>query len=295
MIQPSLFTIHPYDIFPILLSSKIPLVGLKIPKSLFVTRSGIFFLYYNKKLIIESDSTVFDKFSNSLSYINDLPFCIFKPNDGKCGIFYSHNELDNFYQYNQKVYGVYQQFVKTSGNRAAILITHAKMGSYNKSYYIQNKEKILGLKECEYEHKKLKLIKSTPSDSTNCTQYNFSSPSSPLFVKFPMKIIEKEDESLTFANKHRISCSSSKKSLGLLARIRSFDNLEDTKKETKKLICVNPQDSKSFTPYLIKTNILEVNKMTKAVFSIVSQEVKQKFNKDVQEVILVFMKDKSDG
>ncbi|OMJ66756.1 hypothetical protein SteCoe_36301 [Stentor coeruleus] len=295
MIQPSLFTIHPYDIFSVLLSSKKSSVSIKIPKSLFVTSSGIFFLYYNKKLIIESDSTVFDRFSNSLSHIDGLPLCIFKPDDGKSMIFFSLNDLDNYFQYNQKVCGVYQQFVRISGSRAAILITHAKIGSYSKSYYIQNKEKILGLKDCEYEHKELKFIKTTPSDSTNCTQYNFSSPSSPLFTKLPLKIIDKEEETSTFLNKRQLSYCITKKPSGLLTRIRNFKHLEDIKKQTQKLICVNPQDSKSFIPYIIKTNILEVDRMTKIVFSIVSQEVKQKFNKDVQEVKLVFMKDKYDG
>ncbi|OMJ90925.1 hypothetical protein SteCoe_6588 [Stentor coeruleus] len=81
----------------------------------------------------------------------------------------------------------------------------------------------------------------------------------------------------------------------LIQRINYIENYENPPFDIEKNLTVNINNTKGLTLYSVKTFLIEVEKMTRALFPIISTDVRKKYGKDLEEFQAVFIKDHYEG
>ncbi|OMJ90922.1 hypothetical protein SteCoe_6585 [Stentor coeruleus] len=289
-IPSSLFAVRNFQIFPLLLSYHKLASDLKIPSTLYVTQKQAYLFTYKTKLVISSGYEVIDKFINILRFSSGFPICSFKPLDGKIIFIMSLEKLRNMLISPEKEIGYYQEFIKPLGKKASILITHSKKNSYNK-YYLVHK--------ADFPEKTI----------TSSVDINHSSPSKittelniPLYLKEQMDIAKRAhiNKRLTH-ERHRSehfmpkleNINGMKSCTNLIQRLKP--NTDERFKRPEELYVINPQDTKCLIPYQIKVSIPEVNAMIQKLYLIFSHKFAKNYNKSIDELQLIFIKDTEKG
>lgn len=286
LILPSTSTLFSYNIFLALYSFKGLKVSLRLPLTLYVSKSCNFLIKEGVFLNIVTGPKIADEFLAGLHNQPGFPVCIYKPDDEKTELLENLEEVKWCIDKNQKKNAVFQRFVFASGNKASVLAVHMKRGKKPIMQVFQNNAELNRINYTRLESNEINRYSCGIISGSISTQPTLSLSLSPNLIK-DQSMIELEE---TFVMpKPRFG-----KQLGLLQRIRSVEN-NDFPESNEQFFTVNLKNSRGITPYMIKSKNPEVEKMTENVFNLVNQEFRQKLKNSAEEIYAIFVKDRNNS
>lgn len=314
-ISSSLFTLHDFDIYPLLFSLRSNKLLLKLPTTYYYNHDLKFMVKSAENLEFTSGPEAFLEFFNdfedSHSYFQnsksfnktqksedkiEYPVCIFKTFDGKIRFFDSKSSAKEFMEENKDQYGLYQTFVKPSKGTPAVLMHHLKKGLASKLYVLQNK--ILGENDKNQFHRSNSVKSKTTNLYRSGTGTAFASQLENTYLESEVLYYPAVDCSVTKPQNLNYS-EMPKNCTSLIKRLRYLENptasSSTTEEELNDKYVIDPRNTKSLTLYMVKIPIPEIESMSQSLIWHLSRDFKQKFNKEVDELQVLYIKDKDKG
>ncbi|OMJ65508.1 hypothetical protein SteCoe_38092 [Stentor coeruleus] len=284
-ITPSLCTMQPYNHYPILFNLKNIKHSIKVPTTLYIDENLNFLITCSETFKIQTGKEIIKKFLNLLPQASDFPVCIFKPLDGKFIFFRRSEDVGKFIETKDLQSGCFQHFVKPCGKKAAILVAYVKKNTVSKCYVFNN--------NIEMQRNFVELRYFENHEGVVGTQTSFNADFS-----FHNTMNSFDDTELSVINPYIDLCSFSKhhdKTKNIIKRVHMLENSTYLKNSPEGSYIVNLKNTKSITPYLVKAVSPEIEAMTKSIFSIISYDLKHKYQRDIEELEIIFIKDQFQG
>lgn len=284
-ITPGLNTIQPYNHYPILFNLKNIKLSIKVPTTLYIDKNLSFLITCSETFKIHTGNEITKNFLNSLPQPSGFPICIFKPLDGKIVFFKDSEDVEKFIEKKDLQSGCLQHFIKPCGKKAAILVAYVKKKTVSKCYVFNNniemQSNFSGLGQAENREGAVRTQTSFNADFSFHNTMNS-------FDEIETSVINPYIDLCSFSKHHD-------KTKNIIKRVHMFENSAYLKNSLEGSYIVNLKNTKSITPYLVKTVCPEIETMTKSIFSIISYDLKHKYQRDVEELEIIFIKDQCQG
>ncbi|OMJ78496.1 hypothetical protein SteCoe_21649 [Stentor coeruleus] len=284
------FTVRNFELLPLIYSYYNTGLALKVPLTLCLSPKHNFLVKYKKTMNILKGKNILMKFFKSLKIIPGYPVCIFKSFENKNKFFMSLESVKVALKSENAEYGYYQEFIKPTGGKASIMISHAKNSCYSKNYLVHNNDFIPKSSEIVEDWD---LLQISPTPNENLPQYLKEELDRIKKIRVSRSNIERQSSVSSMLRLERLYFS--KNTNSTLKHLQSKKTFESNAVNYENLFIVNPKNVKCLSPYEIKIPIQEVEVMNQTLFSFLSHEYKKKYKKDLEELHIIYIKDQDRG
>lgn len=301
-ITPSLYSLHSFDIWPILYSFRKKQLDILVPTTLYRDSNHEFLVKSEKVLVFFTGPEIFELFLNDLPKYNHIPVCLYKPANGKIRLFSSEFNVRQFLASQDKFQGYFQCFIPPASLNPSLVLVNYHKGSPVKSYILKNSNEI-PIKEDKKE-KSVNQMDSLATDKilhSMLTEFSSKNIQRVLKRKVTFDFSSSLNNSALLPEQPSIlEPNKAKNFTNLIQRIKSIEGLDDSSNpdssqlfldnNTSKFL-VDLSNTRVLTPYNLKVKVKSLEYMTKTVFNSIEMYVKKMFSKNVQEMNLSFIKD----
>lgn len=279
-----------YKYFPFLYKNRHLKLQIKVPTTLYISKNLRFLVMFKDYLNFATGPEATQKFIDSIVTNEGFPICVFN-SFGRGIMFFSDIEsVIEFINDNENLEGYFQHFIKPCAKNPGILLTNSKKNGFNKHYLLHKNlevEKSRPVKEIQIQNPLICYLQKIMTNATSIPKY-------------------KDDENASLTNDSSIiSVIEEKKGIkstsffkGLVKNVNNYRQSRpiciNTQEKYKKYI-ISSNDFKNLSYYSMKTYLPDVEKMTCILFTMLFKEYKVKYNKDVDEIQLIYIKDQNQG
>jgi hypothetical protein len=263
---------------------------IKVPTTLYINKNLRFLVSFKDCLNFVTGPEVTQKFLDSIVINEGFPICVYSSFDRGIMFFSDIEPVIEFINDNENLEGYFQHFIKPCAKIPGILLTNSKKNGFNKHYLLHKNlevEKFKPAKEIHIQNPLICYLQKIMTNATSIPKY-------------------KDDENASLTNdSSTISVIEEKKGIrstsffqGLVKNVNNYRQSRpiyiNTQEKYKKYI-ISSTDFKNLSYYSLKTYLPDVEKTTSIIFTMLFKEYKVKYNKDVDEIQLVYIKDQNQG
>ena len=300
-ISQSLYSLHSFNIWPLLYSQRGSNLALSIPPTLYHDSKLEFFAFSHEHLEFFTGPNIYESFIQGLQIEASLPICVFKPLDGKLKLISTISTLRNYFRNKDSICGYFQYYMPPTSQCTSILLSYYRKGAPIKSFIIQNNSQVPYREKTHQEEPKL-VIDSHPTDKilrTMLREFKINKNESKLKRKLTFDFNHSANNSAFISEQVSIIESKPNNFTNLAQRIKSleahdeFINTESFQlfldNNAKKFV-VDLANTRFLTPYNLKVFEPGVKNMVKTVFALTESFIKKNMAKDLNEITLSFIR-----
>ena len=301
-ITPSLYSLHSFDIWPILYSYRNKNLEILVPTTLYRDSNLEFLVKSERALEFFNGPDIFESFLKDVPKYSNIPVCLYKPARGKMKLFSSEFNVRQFLASQKNFQGYFQYFIPPSGLNPSLVLVNYHKGSQAKSYILKNSNEIpVNDKNIEKTENHMDSVTTDKFLHTMLTEFSNKNVQRPLKRKVTFDFSSSLNNSAVLPEQSSMIESSKPKNFtNLIQRIKSIEGLDDSSNpessqlfldnNTSKFL-VDLSNTRVLTPYNLIVKVKPLEHMTKTLFNSIEIYMKKKFAKDVQELNLSFIKD----